>query len=157
MSTQDTTKIDGVSLQDRIAALDDYLDKAMRDPDMEVDRDLLNRERNLIAYAMGGEGGRIAQRISELAEVRSAALHARAEHERKEAGIVWEREINGVRIVMDGDFNMALTDFKDETEAVIELPKRTAVAMATFWAELIAHGIRAIKEEEQAAERADGE
>ncbi len=129
----------------------------MRDPDMEVDRELINRERNLIAYAMGGEGGRIAQRISELATMRLAAIDAKAERQREDAGFVWEREINGVMIVMDGDMNLALTDLHDEGEAVIELPKRTAVAMATFWAELIAHGIRAIQEEEQAAEHAASE
>ena len=147
---QDTTKVPAVSLQDRVAALDDVIDQAMRDPDMDVDRDLLNRERNLIAIAEGGEAGRITQRISELATMRVAAMDARKERDKQEAGVVWEREIDGVMIVMDGDLNLALTDFKDSGEAVIELPKRVAVALAGFWAELIGYAIRATKEEKEA-------
>ena len=149
MSTQDTTKVPAVSLQDRVAALDDVIDQAMRDPDMDVDREFLQRERNLIAIAEGGEAGRITHRISELATMRVAAMEAREERDKQEAGVVWDREINGVMIVMDGDLNLALTDFKDDAETMIELPRRSALALAGFWAELFRYAIRATKEEKE--------
>jgi hypothetical protein len=128
-------------LPTRIRAFDAYVDAALANPEQAPDYKVFQRELHMIAIAEGGEAGRLALRFQEVVQAKRAVIDIAKEQTRREANIVYERDIHDVHFVMDDEGNLCFTDFRDESETIWELDERQALAMLTFCGELVATAI----------------
>lgn len=128
-------------LPTRIQGLDAKIDAILANPSQNVDRAELHREVDMIAIAEGGEAGRLALRFQEVVQAQRAIIDVVKEETRREANIVYERNIHDVHFAMDDEGNLCFTDFQDTTETVWEFDERQALAIMTFCGELVATAI----------------